>query len=240
MQRWSSGPAQQPTVELNPTGFLPATALAAYLQEGLCRGHGCKRHKGVALAAEHVHVANLAPLPAVGTQAVVVGVVGHAAQEHLGGHKRGALQSEAGRRRCECGAAERSWLWAVSGQPRRHWALPCAGYGTSDLAPCCVPALSGPRQLVHHARAHLPPGPSRPLCSSSAVAACRHAAYVSHHPCAPAPGVQHRWRQNYGGRPNALSGIHACTAGAQLITQRVASEAKPAKETGQLGPRWLA
>ena len=108
MQRWSSAAAQQPAVELNPTGFLPATALAAHLQEGLRRGHGRKRHKGVALAAEHVHVANLAPLPAVGAQAVVVGVIGHAAQKNLCRHKRRALRSRAGRRRCQCGAAEQA------------------------------------------------------------------------------------------------------------------------------------
>lgn len=144
MQRWSSGPAQQPTVELNPTGFLPATALAAYLQEGLCRGHGCKRHKGVALAAEHVHVANLAPLPAVGTQAVVVGVVGHAAQEHLGGHKRGALQSEAGRRRCECGAAERL---AVGGERAAAAALGTALRGLRHVGSgplLCAGAVGAP------------------------------------------------------------------------------------------------
>lgn len=45
--------------------------------------HRRKGDKRVTLAVHDVHVGNLSPLPAVGLQAVLVGVIGNAAQEDL-------------------------------------------------------------------------------------------------------------------------------------------------------------
>lgn len=115
-------------------------ALTAHLQEGLGRGHGGKGDKRVALAAKHVHVGDLAPLPAVGAQALVVGVVGHAAQENLGGHKRGALRGR-GRGAGRGGGRGAGVVAAVGGGGRAA----LGGAPAVDLAVTPLPTRWEPR-----------------------------------------------------------------------------------------------